>query len=222
MGPDEEAPTVPPPPTFRGRLHQAAFFGSIPAALLLLLLARSARTLVAVAVYGASLVALFGTSAAYHRLRWRTGRTRSRIRRLDHSMIYLLIAGTYTPVALLVLRGAWTVVILALIWGGAVAGIAMKGVGLDRLQVPTAVLYIAMGWLLVVAAPQVVRALHPGELIPLVAGGLLYTAGAVVLALRRPDPNPLVFGYHEVFHLSTVVAASCHYASVLQVVLALR
>jgi hemolysin III len=195
---------------------------SIPAVIALLAVARSLVAYVAVAVYGLSLIALFGTSAAYHRLRWRTAQVQARMRRLDHSMIYVLIAGTYTPFSLLVLHGLWSIVLLSLVVTGAAVGIVIQVAAIDRLRVLGLSLYIILGWLVLLAAPPIVRNLHVGELVPLVAGGVLYTAGAAVLARRKPNPSPRVFGYHEVFHLATVIAAVCHYASVFQVVLAIH
>jgi hemolysin III len=212
--------SVPPTPLLRGRIHQFAFFAAIPASILLLTIARPPVARVAAAIYGVSLVALFGTSAAYHRLRW-SERARARMRRLDHSMIYVLIAGTYTPFALLVLRAPWSVVVLTLVVGGAIAGILIQ-VFAFQLRFVTSALYIVLGWLVLLAAPQVVQRLRISELLSLVIGGLLYTAGAITLATKRPNPSPRVFGYHEVFHLSTVVAAVCHYASVMSVMLAPR
>ncbi len=208
-----------PKPLLRGFIHQFAFFAAIPAAILLLAVARPAIARVAAVIFGLSLVALFGTSAAYHRLEW-TARARARMRQLDHSMIFILIAGTYTPFALLVLRAPWSAVILGLVGGGALAGILIQIFAFHRLRIVTSVLYIALGWTILLAAPQIVRGLRVSALLPLVAGGALYTAGAIVLALKRPDPSPKVFGYHEVFHLATVAAAVCHYAAVLLVVLA--
>jgi hemolysin III len=208
-----------PKPMLRGFIHQVAFFAAIPAAILLLAVARPVAARIAAAIYGLSLVALFGTSAAYHRLEW-SARARARMRQLDHSMIFILIAGTYTPFALLVLRAPWSAVVLGLVGGGAVAGILIQVFAFQRLRIVTSTLYIVLGWAILLAAPQIVRGLRISALVPLVAGGVLYTAGAIVLAARRPDPSPRVFGYHEVFHLATVVAAMCHYAAVLLVVLA--
>jgi len=215
--PSREA--APPKPLLRGFIHQLAFYAAIPAAILLLMVARPAAARVAAAIYGLSLVALFGTSAAYHRGGW-TDRARARMRRVDHSMIYILIAGTYTPFGLLVLRAPWSAVVLGLVGGGAIAGILIQILAFDRMRIVSAALYIVLGWVVLVAAPQIVRGLRVSALVPLVIGGLLYTGGAIVLATKRPNPSPRVFGYHEVFHLSTVAAATCHYASVLLVVLA--
>jgi hemolysin III len=212
---------IPPKPRFRGRIHQAAFFVSIPAAIVLGSLARTAVARTAAIVYGVAMIALFGTSAAYHRLNWKA-RGLAVMRRLDHSMIFVLIAGTYTPITLLVMRKPWSVVLLSVVVTGAVAGILIKVLAFDRLKVLGSSLYIILGWAVVLAGPQIVRGLAARELIPLIAGGLLYTFGALVLATKKPNPSPRVFGYHEVFHLSTVAAGICHYVAVVQIVLALR
>lgn len=206
-------------PLLRGLFHQFAFFAAIPAAILLLVVARPTAGRIAAGIYGLSLVALFGTSAAYHRFKW-TERARARMRRLDHSMIYVLIAGTYMPFGILVLRAPWSIVVLGLVGGGAIAGILIQVFAFHRLRVVSSALYIVLGWTVLLAAPQIVRGLRVSALVSLVVGGLLYTGGAIVLAAKRPNPSPRVFGYHEVFHLSTVIAAVCHYAAVLLVVAA--
>jgi hemolysin III len=205
---------TPPKPRLRGRIHQVAFFVSIPAGLVLVLLASGPAAMAVAAVYAVSLAAVFGSSAAYHRGRW-TERARRWMKRLDHSLIFVLIAASYTPVAALVLGGPWEVVLLSVIWAGAVVGITMKLVRPDGFSVPSAVLYMVLGWLAVVAFPQLVREMTPAELILLVSGGLLYTAGAIVFARRRPDPSPATFGYHEVWHSFMVAAAACHYTMIL-------
>jgi hemolysin III len=219
-------PAVPPThevltekPLLRGFFHQFAFFAAIPAAILLLVVARPTAGRIAAGIYGLSLIALFGTSAAYHRFKW-TERARARMRRLDHSMIYVLIAGTYMPFGILVLRAPWSIVVLGLVGGGAIAGILIQVFAFHRLRVVSSALYIVLGWTVLLAAPQIVRGLPVSALVSLVVGGLLYTGGAIVLAAKRPNPSPRVFGYHEVFHLSTVIAAVCHYAAVLLVVAA--
>jgi hemolysin III len=217
VAPNQEVPDE--KPLLRGFLHQFAFFAAIPAAILLLVTARPTAGRIAAGIYGLSLIALFGTSAAYHRLKW-TERARARMRRLDHSMIYVLIAGTYMPFGILVLRAPWSIVVLGLVGGGAIAGILIQIFAFDRLRVLSSALYIVLGWAVLLAAPQIVRGLRVSALVALVVGGLLYTGGAIVLATKRPNPSPRVFGYHEVFHLSTVVAAVCHYTAVLLVVLA--
>jgi hemolysin III len=200
-------------PRLRGRLHQVAFLVSIPAGIALVLAARSGLARLGVLVYALSLTAMFGTSAAFHRLRW-SPRARPRMDRLDRTMIYVLIAGSYTPVGLLALRPGWRVAFLALVWTGAAVGVALvllrnrhRGIGVVRM-----VLYLGLGWLSLLILPQLARALGLGQLALGVVGGLLYTVGAVVLIRRRPDPNPRVFGYHEVWHAFTVAAGACHYA----------
>jgi hemolysin III len=211
-------PAVEPPrPRMRGRIHQVAFFVAVPASVALILLARGAAATAVAAIYAATLVAVFGASAAYHRGDW-TPRAKRWMKRLDHSMIYLLIAGSYTPIAVLALHGPWTIVVLSLVWTGAVAGIAMKIAAPDGLRAPTATLYMVMGWAALVAFPQIVRGLSGTGVALMLAGGLLYTAGAIVFATRRPDPRPLVFGYHEIWHAFMVAAASCHFAMIALVV----
>jgi len=200
-------------PRFRGRLHQYAFYVAIPQGVALVVLGAGAIERVAGAIYALTLAGLYGVSAAYHRLRW-SPRALSRMRRLDHSMIFALIAGTYTPIALVAMHGVWRVVLLAGVWAGALSGIVMKLVGLERTRKITATMYIVLGWLALLAAPAIVPALNRVEISLIVAGGLLYTGGAIVLARHRPDPNPLVFGYHEVWHVAVVCASLCHYVAI--------
>jgi hemolysin III len=139
------------------------------------------------------------------------------MKRLDHSMIFVLIAGSYTPITLLVLHGAWSVVILSLIWSMAALGVTLKLARIDGLSKLAATLYMSMGWLVVVPFLQLYRGMSTPGLTLLVAGGALYTLGAIVFARRRPDPNPAVFGYHEVWHSFIVAAAACHWAMILLV-----
>jgi hemolysin III len=127
----------------------------------------------------------------------------------------VLIAGTYTPFALLVLHGAWSVTILALAWAGAVAGIAIKVLSIDRLRTVGSAMYIVLGWLVIIALPQIVHGLSPTGLALLFAGGVLYTSGAVVLWRRWPDPSPAWFGYHEVWHSMVIAASICHYVAIM-------
>ncbi len=195
-----------------------AFFVSIPAGAALVALADGWAPRIAAAIYALSLVAVFGSSAAYHRGDWEPKALR-RMKRLDHSMIFVLIAGSYTPIAVLVLHGSWTIVILSIIWAAAVAGIVLKLIRIDGFTVLTASLYMAMGWLALIAFPQLLRQMPVSALVLTVVGGLLYTVGAIVLAVRRPDPSPAVFGYHEVWHAFMVTAAACHFAMVSIVVL---
>ena len=201
-------------PRLRGRLHQIAFFLSIPQGVAVMVAAAGALARVAAGVYAISLASLYGSSALYHRLRW-SPTALFRMRRLDHSMIYVLIAGTYTPFALLVLHGAWSITILALAWAGAVAGITIKILSIDRLRILGGAMYIVMGWLVIVALPQIVHGLSPTGLVLLFVGGVLYTTGAVVLWRRWPNPSPRWFGYHEVWHSMVIAASMCHYAAIM-------
>ena len=202
-------------PRLRGRLHQAAFLVSIPAGIALVAAARSWPARTGALVYALSLSAMFGTSAALHRLHW-SPRARLRMDRLGRTMIYVLIAGSYTPVCLLALRPGWRVAWLALVWTGAAVGVALvllrtrrRGIGVLRM-----VLYLGLGWMSLLVLPELARTIGLGRLALGVLGGVLYTVGAVVLIRRRPDPSPRVFGYHEVWHACTVAAGACHYALV--------
>ena len=207
---------APPKPRLRGRIHQVAFFVSLPAGVILVLLARGPAATAVAAIYAVSLTAVFGASAAYHRGRW-TERSRRWMKRVDHSLIFVLIAGSYTPVSVLALHGPWEVVVLSVAWTLAAIGITLKMVRPDGLSILTATLYMGMGWFALVATPQLLEGMSTVELIMLASGGLLYTAGAIVFAWRRPDPRPEVFGYHETWHAFMVAAAACHYAMILLV-----
>jgi hemolysin III len=200
-------------PLLRGVLHQGAFFLSLVLAPLLIVGVDGAAKRAAAVVFAGSVPACFGTSALYHRVTW-TPRIRPWIRRLDHAGVYLLIAGTYTPVALLVLRGAWRPTILTIVWSGAIAAIILKFVWVTEPKWVAAATGIALGWVAVIALPQLVVRLNAAAVILLVLGGLAYTAGAVVYARRRPDPIPAVFGYHELFHALTILAAICQYVAI--------
>lgn len=201
-------------PRLRGRLHQVAFFVSLPAGALLIALASSGLERAAAATFAVSLAALYGTSSAYH-LRARTERAIRWMQRLDHSMIYLLIAGSYTAVGLLTLGGAWRVAIFAVAWTGFAVGVVVKIFGLERLRVLGGVLYIALGWTAIFAMPEIVRRASGSAVALIILGGVLYTVGAVVLWRRRPNPLPRTFGYHEVWHTFVIVAGVCHYFAVL-------
>ena len=209
---------APPKPRLRGRIHQVAFFVSLPAGVVLILFANGPAAIAVASVYAVSLTAVFGSSAVYHRGHW-TERARRWMKRVDHSMIYILIAASYTPVAALVLGGTWEVVLLSVIWAGAVVGVTMKMARPDGLSIVSAALYMVLGWLAILALPQLVREMTTAELVLLLAGGLLYTIGAIVFATRRPDPSPTTFGYHEVWHSFMVAAAACHYAMILLLML---
>jgi hemolysin III len=218
---DVAAHPQPPKPRLRGRLHQIAFFVAVPAGIALVAAAPTARSRAATLVYALSLAGLYGTSAAYHRLPW-TPRGRQWMKRLDHSMIFLLIAGTYTPFALLVLEPPWSWAILGLVWAGALTGIVLKMARIDGFVAIGATLYVSLGWLAVLTMPQILKGLEGWATVLLLVGGILYTTGAIVLARRRPDPAPATFGYHEIFHSFVVGGSACHYAVVLLVVLSIR
>ena len=210
------APAVPElrmKPRLRGVSHQYAFFVSLASGTLRVLLATTTRATVAVALYAASVSALFGVSALYHRVTW-TIPARPRMRRLDHAMIFLLIAGTYTPVGLLVLEGTLATVVLAVVWGGALAGIVLELAWTRAPRWLGVTVYLALGWVAVVAMPQLFIRLGMAGGLLIVAGGLAYSAGAGVYALRRPDPVPAVFGYHEVFHLLVIAGVAAHFLAI--------
>jgi hemolysin III len=204
-------------PLLRGVLHQGAFFAALVVAPLLIVAADGTRAKVAAGVFAASVAACFGASALYHRVTW-TPRVRLWMRRIDHAGVYLLIAGTYTPVSLIALGGAWRPAILAIVWTGAAAAIVLKFAWVDAPKWLAAAIGIALGWVAVVALPQLASHVAPAAVVLLVIGGLAYTAGAIVYARRRPDPVPAVFGYHELFHALTIVAVSCQYTAIALIV----
>jgi len=199
-------------PRLRGVLHQYAFLASLVTGPLLASFASSGRAFLAAVLYAASLSSLFGVSALYHRVTWSV-RARRWMGRLDHAMIYVLIAGSFAPVGMLVLSGRLAVILTALIWGGAACGIGLHVLWLDAPKWLTAVVYVVLGWTGTIAVPQLTA--HIGWIATglFVLGGLLYSIGAAVYAFRRPDPIPTVFGYHEVFHALVIVAAATHYAA---------
>jgi hemolysin III len=196
-------------PRCRGVLHQGAFFVAIIVAPLLLLSADAFRARLAAAVFALSVAGCFGASALYHRVTWSPP-----VRRVDHAGVYLLIAGTYTPVSLLVLDRTLGRVILTVVWAGALAAILLKFAWLDAPKWVSAAVGMALGWFAVVALPQLLERLQPSALTLLIAGGLLYSLGGIVYARRKPDPLPRVFGYHEVFHALTIAAATCQYVAI--------
>ena len=200
-------------PRLRGVSHQYAFFVSLASGTLLVLLATTTKASIAAALYAASVSALFGVSALYHRGTWTTA-ARRRMRRLDHAMIFLLIAGTYTPVGLLVLQGTLATVVLAVVWGGAAAGILLELAWTKAPRWLGGTVYLSLGWVAVVAMPQLFTRLGVAGGLLIVAGGLVYSAGAAIYALRRPDPVPAVFGYHEVFHLLVIAGVAAHFLAI--------
>ncbi len=205
-----------PKPRMRGRLHQWAFFCSIPAGIVLVALSSGARERIATLIYALTLIGLFGVSASYHLGSW-SEEAYVRMRRLDHSMIFVLIAGTYTPFCLLVLQGTLGTVSLIIAWAGAGIGVATKLYRVD-MHVLSGFMYIGLGWVAIGTLPALLRGLDTVETVLLIAGGLLYSSGALVLATNRPNPWPTTFGYHEVWHAMTIAAAMCQYVCILLVV----
>ena len=201
-------------PRLRGVSHQWAFFVAVAAGVVLVLAAPTAEARLAVAIYALSVCALFGASAVYHRVTWASQAARRWARRVDHSMIFLLIAGTYTPFALLTLDGTIATVILVVVWVGALGGIVLNLLWIDAPKWLAALIYVLLGWVAVAAFPDLLEAMGVTAAAMLAAGGLLYSIGAVVYALKRPDPAPRVFGYHEVFHALVIAAAALQYAVV--------
>lgn len=201
-------------PKLRGVSHQWAFLVSLLLGAGLVFTASTPTATVAVAIYAASLSALLGTSALYHRVNWRRPDVRRWMRRLDHSMIFFLIAGTYTPFALLVLSGPLADAILVVVWAGALAGALVEMVWIEHPKWVAALIYLALGWVAAVAFPGLWNEMGLAGTLLVAVGGLLYSAGAVVYATQRPNPNPRVFGYHEVFHALVIAAAAAHFAAV--------
>ena len=197
--------------------HTWAFWIAVPAGVLLILFASSAAGRTAAAIYAATLLLVFGTSAAYHRLA-KTYSQRMIMQRLDHSMIYLLITGTYVPICLVALPRSWGIPMMAVVGGMGLIGVVLKAVAFRRLQWVSYALYPIMGWVAVVASPVLVSHTTPLQLALIAGGGIAYTVGFPVLLLRRPDPWPTVFGYHEIWHGCTVVAAALHFFAVALVV----
>jgi hemolysin III len=209
----EAAPPAVVRPLLRGVLHEVGFWCALAAGGLLVAEADGRRRTLVSAVFAASVAACFGASALYHRVTW-SPNVRPWMRRIDHAGAYLMIAGTYTPVALLTLHGELGAVILAVVWVGALAAIGVKFVWVSGPKWVSAALGIALGWVAVVVLPELVRSLPVVAVLLLVAGGLAYTAGAIVYARGRPDPRPAVFGYHELFHALTIVGVACQYAAI--------
>jgi hemolysin III len=200
-------------PLLRGWIHLVAVVVTVIAAPFVVARAPTAGAAAALAIYMTSIVALFGVSASFHRIRWSPA-ARRRMRRADHATIFIAIAGTNTAVAGLALRGWAQVLILSLVWGGAAVGITVRQLWLDAPKWAVAIPYVVVGWCALVVAPQLLHALGGAGFGLLAAGGAAYTAGALVYAAKKPNPVPGVFGYHEVFHACTVVGATLHFVVV--------
>jgi hemolysin III len=204
-------PAEPIKPRLRGVSHEYAFFVSVGCGVALILAASSGRARLAAVIYAVAVSALLGTSALYHRVTWRP-KARRWMRRLDHSMIFVMIAGTYTPVALLALKGALAGTILIVLWAGALGGVVFKLLWIDAPKWLFAGVYVVLGLVTAAVFGELPAAIGWLGVSGLAVGGLLYVIGAVVYASGRPNPWPKVFGYHEVFHALVLIAAGLQYA----------
>lgn len=198
-------------------MHLVCFFLAIPAGVTIVALAQSPRGRLAALVYATGLVALFGVSGAYHRLNW-SAEARRWMQKLDHGTIFLMIAGSYTPVCLLVLRGWVASTMLAIAWAGAAIGFVLAFTEGRASRMVRGALYICLGWASVVAIPQMWTHMSPMELVLIAVGGVLFTVGSIFLFTHWPDPFPRVFGYHEVWHLLVVTAVACHFVAIASVI----
>jgi hemolysin III len=206
-------------PRMRGVFHQYAFFAAVAAGVVLVALADGFVERFAVWVYAAALAAMFGASALYHRFPWRSAGARLRARRLDHAMIFVFIAGTYTPFALLEFSGALRVIVLTSVWIGAALGCFVELYWIHAPRWVSAIAYLAVGWIGVIALPEFFPALGVAVAVLLIVGAGLYTVGALAYATTWPDPFPTVFGFHEVFHLLVIAAAVTQFVALSLVVL---
>jgi hemolysin III len=200
-------------PRLRGVSHELAFFASLPVGIALGFAAETAAGRAAAIAYAATVAFMLGVSGFYHRVTW-SPKWRLLMRRVDHAGVYALIAGSYTPVGLLVLHGSWRVVVLAIVWSGAAAAILLKTIWVAAPKWLGTAIAISLGWVGVVALPQVAANAGLTACLLLVGGGLAYTAGGLVYAFRRPNPLPSVFGYHEIFHAFVLVAVGLQYSSI--------
>jgi hemolysin III len=203
-------------PRMRGWLHTYAFFVALVAGIVLCSIAASRpgwAPLVSCAIYSLTVSGLFGTSALYHRRVW-SERGYQVMRRMDHCMIFVFIAGTYTPLCTMLLSTRQATIMLALVWGGALGGVALKLVWPHAPRWVSAPLYLALGWVAVAMLPDILHGGGVTALVLLIVGGAIYSVGAVFYALRRPNPWPTVFGHHEFFHACTLVAALCHHVAI--------
>ena len=201
----------------RGWLHFWSFCVSVATGATLIAVAGatvSLKAALATSVYSLTILGLFGVSALYHRRNWLSARARTLMKRLDHSMIFVFIAGTYTPFALLALPGSTGTIVLSVVWGGALLGVALKMAWPHAPRWLGVPIYIALGWVAVFVLPDLLHHAGIASFVLLLAGGALYTAGAVFYGTKWPNPWPKVFGYHEFFHAATVLAAICHYIAI--------
>lgn len=201
-------------PRLRGVLHQWALIAAVPAGVVLVAVSDGTRARVGTSVYAVALAAMLGASALYHRVPWKTPRRRAWARRLDHAMIFVFIAGTYTPFALISFRGWLPVAVLVCVWSGAALGLVLNLAWIGAPAWVTAPAYLLVGWVGVIAAPQLFTEVGVPGAVLLVVGGALYTVGALTYATQWPNPFPRTFGFHEVFHLLVVAAVTLQLVAV--------
>ncbi len=206
-------------PRLRGVFHQYAFFAAVAAGIVLVALADGLRERFAVWVYATALAVMFGASALYHRFPWRSAAARLRARRIDHATIFVFIAGTYTPFALLAFSGPTQAVVLVSVWAGALIGLALELAWIESPRWISAIAYLAVGWVGVIAAPQLFPSLGVTAAVLVIVGGALYTLGALAYAAAWPNPFPATFGFHEVFHVLVIAAAGLQFVAVSLLVL---
>jgi hemolysin III len=199
-------------PKLRGVFHELGFYAAVAVGVLVVVTADPGRGRIAATIFASCVSLCFGASAVYHRPTWRP-RARAWLARLDHAGIYLLIAGSYAPFGLIVMSKDWAIPILTIIWSGALLAIVLKLCWVRAPKWLSAAIGLTLGWVGAVAFPQLLK-LSLVAILLVVASGLLYTAGALVYARRRPDPRPLVFGYHELFHVLVLAAVACEYVVV--------
>ena len=200
-------------PALRGVLHQWAFWFALAAGVALVALAPGGTARLSALIYGGGLCLMLAASALYHRWNCSPG-VRTLLCRIDHSAIYVFMAASYTPIALLVLEGATRWAVLGSVWAGALGGVALSVAWVTAPRVLFAASYVALGWVIVLAVPELMAELEVTPIVLLGAGGLLYSAGAVIYALRRPNPWPSTFGFHEIFHALVVAAALTHFVAI--------
>lgn len=204
---------APEKPSLRGHIHYASAFAALGAGIMLVIFASSPEARLATAIYAASLVNLLATSATYHIINW-PPKERARMRKLDHAAIFILIAGTFTPICLLAMNAAGGKALLTLVWSGAALGTLKEFLWPRAPKFITALICVLLGWTSVPAVPRIYADYGLFTVLLMLGGGVVFTLGALAYALKRPNPAPSTFGYHEVFHTLVVIAAAMHFAMV--------